>query len=425
MYEHGRLQEVQIVTFGSELSADTAAGAMTLVVEDAADFDENGGSLVINDQVIVYTACDDDTGTLTLAAALAADAEEGDRVKLYDPLYLTVVTSKVAQVKVDGDLDDADPIEAVIAMHLVDQLDEGIRGLRGESVLLELDDDEWRVVDVLGFGDPNAGVGVRSKIDSFTVTATGDQTLVLTFTPTFESDHVYWNGVEQQGQYSISGNIVTIPDPDGIIQVGDALDVKYDYRGAPVSPSAFGITGSTSDKSATAGVSLEIPIGDHEAGDLLILAVGRRTDTAAPSGWTLEQTHPYDVGAIKVYSRVATGAEESVTITAGGSDYMAGICVVVAGASEVVGATTDVEDPASSPYSPPAVAGDTQITFVAVDGPSAVSEFFSAVGGTSLANLNMNSGLWGFAAAEGSSSSFTLNATDPTVYVSSITVGVS
>lgn len=240
-YEHGRILNVQLVTYGSELAADTAAGATTLVVEDAADFDETGGHLLVNDELIAYTAVDDETGAIALATPLITAAEEGDRVKLFDPLYSTVTTEKLAFCKVDGDEDDADPVEATLALHLVDKIEEGIRGVTGESVLLELDGDEWRVVDVLGFGDPETGAGATKFYqDQTTVATVGDQTVHLTFEPIAHSEHVYWNGIYQPGsEWSRTGQVVAVTDDDSVIEVDDILVVEYAYRsgfGAPIIP---------------------------------------------------------------------------------------------------------------------------------------------------------------------------------------------
>lgn len=150
--EHGQVVSVDRRTFGSQIHADTATAETTLTVDDAADFDEDGGTLVINDQVIAYTAVDDDTGDITLAAGLDDDALEGDAVEIYDPAIGAVFSELVAVLAVDDDLDNTEPIEATVPNALADRLPEGVRGDDGESVSIiwDDDDDEWLVQDILG-----------------------------------------------------------------------------------------------------------------------------------------------------------------------------------------------------------------------------------------------------------------------------------
>lgn len=234
LYKTGTVLNVNVETLGDALTADAASDATVIVVDDAADFelgDDATGQLLLNDVVYTYIAVDDDTGEITLASGLTADAEDADEVFLYDPLYEIASTEKTADVRLHDVEQGGDPIYATFAQHLVEKLGEGIRGVRGETVLLERDRGEWRIVDVLGFGDPETGAGsTRFKIDSFAVTATGDQTLILTHTPQEDSLHLYWNGLEQDGEYTLDGNVITMVDAADLLQVGDELVAKYAYR---------------------------------------------------------------------------------------------------------------------------------------------------------------------------------------------------
>ena len=242
-YEYGRIVSVDVITLGDNLAADASSGATTITVEDAADFDEDGGQLLLNGVVYTYAACDDDTGVISgLDPTLAAAAVEGDDVSVYDPLYAIVATDKVAQVAVIGDDGSVDMLECAVALHLVDKLEEGVRGGKGESVKIELDGGEWLVVDIGGLSDPATGPGGdKYKIDPFTVTTPGAQSLALTYVPLPESHHLYWNGDEQEGAYTIVGQTAEIDSTEGAhLQAGDDLVVKYAYRQSPVSPeSAF------------------------------------------------------------------------------------------------------------------------------------------------------------------------------------------
>lgn len=169
MSEHGRIIAVTARSLGSSLVADTPAGATSITVYDAAEFDDqDGGSLSINDQVIAYTSVNDDTGVITLAAGLSAAADEGDQVLVYDPLDQKIAVDKRADVVLDGSDDNTDPIDASIALHLVDKLDTGIRGDTGESVLLEEDAGDWRVIDALGIAQRTA-VKVLDDLDDVTI----------------------------------------------------------------------------------------------------------------------------------------------------------------------------------------------------------------------------------------------------------------
>ena len=239
-YEYGRIVSVDVITLGDNLAADAAMSDTTITVEDAADFDEDGGSLLLNDVVYTYVACDDDTGIISgLDPVLAAAAVEGDDVSVYDPLYAIVATDKVAQVAVIGDDGAVDMLECAIALHLADKLEEGVRGGKGESVKIELDGGEWLVVDIRGLSDPATGPGGgdKFKIDPFVVAAPGAQALALTHVPLPESHHLYWNGEEQEGAYTIDGQIAVIDSTEGAtLEVGDELVVKYAYKIGPVIP---------------------------------------------------------------------------------------------------------------------------------------------------------------------------------------------
>jgi hypothetical protein len=81
--ESGRVQVVYTANVGAALTADVAAGATVIFIDDTSDFDTDG-TLQIAGQVIAYTAVNDDTGKVTLAAAVTGSAETGDVVTLWD-----------------------------------------------------------------------------------------------------------------------------------------------------------------------------------------------------------------------------------------------------------------------------------------------------------------------------------------------------
>lgn len=135
----GRVVAVTVDTLGDELVLPALAGATSLYVDDAADFNEDGGSLRLAAQVVEYLAADDATGIVTLSEALVADAEAGDRVEIWDSEALTPVTETTAHVAVEGSELADDTLEAIVEHTLIPYLPEGIRDGLGEAVALE-----WR-----------------------------------------------------------------------------------------------------------------------------------------------------------------------------------------------------------------------------------------------------------------------------------------
>lgn len=148
----GRVVAVTHDPLGDELAADALTGATSLVVEDAADFSEDGGSVLVGGEVLRYLTADDEAGVLTLdpATPLGADAVAGDRVALWDAEAAGVVTDYVAHVAEDGAELNDDSLEATIHHALVPYLPEGIRDGLGEAVLMQRLDGGLFVVDLLG-----------------------------------------------------------------------------------------------------------------------------------------------------------------------------------------------------------------------------------------------------------------------------------
>ena len=80
----GTLTSVQARPLGSELTADASAGDTTLFVDFVADFDEDGGSLLLNGATLDYTTVDPDLETITLTVPLASAAAQDDQVQAVD-----------------------------------------------------------------------------------------------------------------------------------------------------------------------------------------------------------------------------------------------------------------------------------------------------------------------------------------------------
>lgn len=162
----GRISAVGSVALGSALEADAPAGATFLAVEEPADFDEAGGTVVLRggadvespaapDVVVEYTSADDGMSTLTLAEPLATAWGAGTRVEVWDNELGKPLTETIAMVSADGD-DAGDSLEAIVDHSLIGYLPEGIRavdpvsGITGEAVALEYRGADLFVVDILG-----------------------------------------------------------------------------------------------------------------------------------------------------------------------------------------------------------------------------------------------------------------------------------
>lgn len=150
MRTHGRITNVYFEQFGSGVYSETPAGATSLFVDSSADFDEEGGLCVIEDQQYAYT--------------LGAEAEEKDELILSPPLGVDVLegtavaTFPVTQVKMatvavsDDDALDGEDMVCQIHHSLTAMLNEGIREHRlGETVEVSDEPDGiLRVTNVLG-----------------------------------------------------------------------------------------------------------------------------------------------------------------------------------------------------------------------------------------------------------------------------------
>lgn len=138
----GRLISVWPTEAGSAVTADTFAGVTAIAVEDAGDFNESGGNLILPDgTVAAYTSVDMDTDTITLASATTADLVEGDYI-LVSP----------AQTNYHGDVEVLgfdDPLVAVIPYYLYPWVKLGDRDAADqETVLLAYNGYEWFILDI-------------------------------------------------------------------------------------------------------------------------------------------------------------------------------------------------------------------------------------------------------------------------------------
>src|SRR5690348_8586635 len=153
----GRITLVWTEDLGTSLTQDEAAGATVLHDDDVSPFNDDGeldeagnlGYLLVGSQTVGYTGVDDDASTITLAEALAEDANEDDTVSVWNDLYDQVDTEQWAWVEPDGK-DRQDPIRARVKESL--ELEDGDRGRRGESCTIRRrkGSDDWRLTGVRG-----------------------------------------------------------------------------------------------------------------------------------------------------------------------------------------------------------------------------------------------------------------------------------
>lgn len=153
----GRVVAVDTLPLGDVLAQDALTGSSVLYVEDAADFDAKGGTLLLGgSQVVVYYSADDETGEVVLDEAADADYLAGDRVEIFDPSTNSKVVETVAQVEVEGTEQGGDPLEAIVDHALIPYLPVGIRddslstAGTGEAVALEWRGDDLFVVNIIG-----------------------------------------------------------------------------------------------------------------------------------------------------------------------------------------------------------------------------------------------------------------------------------
>lgn len=141
----GQIADVISSNAGSSLTVDALLGDLTLFIDDASSFDENGGQLKLNDEVgtvLNYDTCDKDLNTISLSAPLAIAQFEGAIIQVYP-----TATERWATVTIPG---YADPLIAVVPYSIAAQLPLGTRKVgAAETVLVTQDPNGWVVVDVL------------------------------------------------------------------------------------------------------------------------------------------------------------------------------------------------------------------------------------------------------------------------------------
>lgn len=184
---------------GGTLVTGTAATDLVLELEDATDFDEAGGWLVVADSdPIPYAAVDDDAELVALTAPVGGIYEAGLPVDIWDP---TVSPAGARMVEYLATVDTADgQLKALVPHELIPAA--GVDNLEGASVeLSQTDEGRWYVSQVYGremvldlsTADPESapeGLGGGGgptgppAASPLPATETGPGAVIVRFTPT-------------------------------------------------------------------------------------------------------------------------------------------------------------------------------------------------------------------------------------------------
>lgn len=101
--EYGTIVDVSTTNVGENLTLDAAAAATTIFVNNADTFNELGGQLTLNGTVYTYTNVAPESGEITLASGLVADAVVDDRAEIH-PL------KPITTALVDFGIEESEPV---------------------------------------------------------------------------------------------------------------------------------------------------------------------------------------------------------------------------------------------------------------------------------------------------------------------------
>lgn len=143
----GRIQSVWDDVAGSDLADAAAIGDDTLHPSDTSWAAEEGGSIVVGDELLVYTAVDFETNILTLDDAVSEYHGEGEVIQPTPTLQ-----RRYAEVWLDGEDHEDDPEPAVVRVPNVMRVfvPVGTRDDLGELCTVIDHGDGWEIKDLTG-----------------------------------------------------------------------------------------------------------------------------------------------------------------------------------------------------------------------------------------------------------------------------------
>jgi hypothetical protein len=284
---------------GAVLTADLALGDTVLHVDDTGDFDEDaverGAVLLIgvdlDDEGVpdpatgaeaAYSTCDDEAGTVTLAAASTVTASSGDRVYIQDPVSGRAVGTLEVLVAIDGADQTGDPLPAYVDVALL----ESVGDIDLTDLAVDLAEDEDGLLYVKGFPGLAQRQGrVRFWQDYATATGNVDTTIKLTYRP-IPDTAVKVSG-PGPGLHRDEWDFTdpwTIVVPAQGFHAGDVFEAHYAYTDPttrPVVPATLTLVGYTTATSTPSG-TIALPAGTL-AGDLLTIVAADYLPGSAPS----------------------------------------------------------------------------------------------------------------------------------------------
>ncbi|MGZ4596279.1 MAG: hypothetical protein ACXV3V_05070 [Actinomycetes bacterium] len=179
--------------------------------------------------------------------------------------------------------------------------------------------------DALATVDPGLDASDSASLlfayDTFSLSAPATS-LALSFVPADGSLHVYLNGLEQlEGtDYTLNGLTVTVLAAMGTGS-GDVVDARYAYTAGQetvmtTGPTLYGFGSDGATAAPAGGASTPTPALTFDAGDLLVVAVVTvGSAPTPPAGFTLLDSGSLGIADFRVWSKVATGSGDSLTVS--------------------------------------------------------------------------------------------------------------
>lgn len=154
----GLVRNVWPVSLGDMLQGDHTLGATTLQLDDASDFDEDGGQVRINGTIYTYTAVDQDESSptadqMTLLTGLVQAELDTTEVRLYNPYRGGENIEYRAAIELFQPLENDEPLEAILDHGMIDKLPQGVRETGAEesvNVTYRSKEGEWFVTNIIG-----------------------------------------------------------------------------------------------------------------------------------------------------------------------------------------------------------------------------------------------------------------------------------